>query len=257
MKTNINYILMLLIAVLFVACEKNQVQQIDVPPSGAFLRVSNFAVGGPTVNVYANDKKLTAIGSLTGTEASTGIAAYGIYPGTNSYINVTEIGNVNLVAKTPSTAPTNPNTTTTTVPATLEAGKYYSFYTSGIYDATTKTSSGFVIEDVIPAPDTAFAYVRIINTIPNATNGFNLNAVNTTNLAPIAIAAPTAYKATSAFTKVPNGVYDLTSTSVATPANIVITRAAVSFSKGFVYTIAARGNALTASTRALDLTRNR
>ena len=56
MKKNFNYIL-LLATIIFAGCEKNAIQEIDVAPSGAYFRASNFAVGGPTVNIYANGKK--------------------------------------------------------------------------------------------------------------------------------------------------------------------------------------------------------
>lgn len=257
MKKVVNYIIIACFSLLFYSCEKNAVQQIDYAPTGAYIRAYNFAVNGPTVNVYVNGAKITAIGSTTGTEAAAGIAAYGVFPITNSYINLTPVGDITFKAKTSSTATTNPNVETTTLATNVAAGKYYSFYTSGLYDAVAKTTAAFVIEDNLPAVDTAFAYVRLVNTIPNATNGFNLVGVNTTTNEVLNIAPATAYKFGSTFFKVPNGIYNLTSVSTNTPANITITRTAVSFSKGLVYTIAARGSVVTTSTLALDLTRNR
>ncbi|WAC41930.1 hypothetical protein [Pedobacter sp. SL55] len=257
MKKRFNIITAIIVSLFILSCEKNAVQQIDYTPAGAFIRAYNFAVSGPTVNIYANDKKMTAIGSTTGIEAAAGISAYGVFPTTNSYLNLTTVGDVVFKAKVSSTATTNANIETTVLPTNVVAGKYYSFYTSGIYDATAKTTSSFILEDNFPSIDTAVSYVRLVNTISNAANGFNLVAVNTTTAEVINIAAATAYKAGSAFVKVPNGVYNLTAVSVNTPANITITRAAVSFSKGLVYTIAARGSTTTTSTLALDLTRNR
>jgi hypothetical protein len=254
MKKNINYLLIICAVLFFTSCEKNAVQQIDYAPTGAFVRISNFAVGGPSVNFYADGVKITAAGSTTGVEATTGVGAYGIFPGTNSYIHLPNVGNVTISAKTPEKATTNPNITTVSLPTTLVAGKYYSYYTSGIYDATAKTTTAFILEDKLPALDTGFAYVRLVNAIPNATAGYTLAGVHTTTQAAVTIATPTAFMSATDFVKVPNGVYNLTSTSTGSPT---IIRNAVSFSKGFVYTIAARGNALTASTQALDLTRNK
>ena len=257
MKRLFSYILGASLLFSLYSCEKNAVQDIDYAPTGAFIRAYNFAVGGPTVNVYVNDKKMTAIGSTTGVESASGIAAYGVFPTTNSYLNLTAVGNVTFKAKTPAKATTNPDVETTNLSANVVAGKYYSYFTSGVYDATAKTSSSFIVEDAFPAIDTGFAYVRLVNTISNAVNGFNLVAVNTTTLETINIAGATQYKNATAYVKVPNGVYNLTAVSVSTPSNITITRAAVSFTKGLVYTMAARGSTATTSTLALDLTRNR
>ena len=262
MKTKNIYLIMLISALFITAsCEKSAVQVIDSAPTGPLLRFYNFALNGPSVNFYANDLKVTATSSATGLEAVTGVNYAGLFPANNSYLALLSAGNVVFKTVIPATALVSPSVTVANITATVESGKYYSFFTSGIYDATAKTTSGFIIEDMIPAVDTSSAYVRIVNAIPNAgIAGFDLKAINTTTLASIDIAALTAYKAASGFVKVPNGVYNLTAISSNTPTSYTITRSAVSFSKGFVYTITARGDAtLTTGTnlRALDLTRNR
>jgi len=258
MKRNHILILFALAVSVFSSCEKNAVQEIDAPPpNGVFIKCYNFAVGGPSVNFYVDDTMISATNSTTGAEAATGVAFAGVFPTNNSYLVLNNVGNVAFKTKISSTATENANTIISNVPATVEAGKYYSFFTSGIYDATTKTATGFVVEDVVPALDTSAAYVRLVNSIPNAVNGFDLKAVNTTTSAAVTIAPVTAYKSASAFTKVPNGVYDLTAVSTNTPTSYTIKRTAVSFSKGFVYTIATRGNVNVAGNPALDLTRNR
>ena len=258
-KMKRNYILILFaLAAGLSSCKKNAIQEIDAPPSnGAYIRGYNFAVNGPSINFYVNDIKISAVNSTTGTEAATGVAYAGIFPANNSYALLSNIGSVAFKTKIPSTAAADANAVIADVSATVEAGKYYSFFTSGIYDATAKTTSGFVLEDVFPAPDTSAAYVRLVNTIPNAVNGFDLKAVNKNTTESITIAPVTAYKGASTYTKVPNGVYNLTAVSANTPTNYTITRADVSFSKGFVYTIAARGNVNVTGNLGLDLTRNR
>ncbi len=175
-------------------------------------------------------------------------------------MTVPEIGDIVIKTLTPANASANPNSTVATISASIEAGKYYSFFTSGMYDATSKTTTGFVVEDIIPAADTSSAYVRFVNTIPDNINGFDLKAVNTTTLAETVIAPPVNYQKASAFVKVPNGVYNLRAISTNTPSNFTISRNSVSFSKGMVYTISSKGT-ITVSTGtnapALDLTRNR
>ncbi|MNL38895.1 hypothetical protein D3C87_1611400 [compost metagenome] len=181
----------------------------------------------------------------------------GIFPANNNYLALSQVGSVIFKSIIPSKAASNPGVVVATVPATIETNKFYSLFTSGIYDAVSKTTSGFILEDVLPQPDTSTAYVRFVNTIPNATNGFDLKAVNTTTSNQVVISTVIAYKSASGFVKIPNGVYDLTSASVNLPANYVVNRTAVSFVKGFVYTIAARGNATVTGNLGLDLTRNR
>jgi len=39
--------------------------------------------------------------------------------------------------------------------ATLTDGKFYSYFVSGVYDATGKKTDAFVVEDVLPAVDLA------------------------------------------------------------------------------------------------------
>jgi hypothetical protein len=260
MKTK--YIFMLISALFItVSCEKSAVQVIDSTPTGPLIRFYNFALDGPSVNFYANDLKVTATSSATGLQATTGVNYAGLFPANNSYVALSSAGSVVVKTVTPSTALVNPSINIANVTAAVQAGKYYSFYTSGVFDVTAKTTSGFIVEDIIPAVDTSSAYVRIVNVIPNAgISGFDLKAVNTTTLESVVIAAATAYKAASEFVKVPNGIYNLTAVSTNSPTSYTITRSAVSFSKGFVYTISTRGDAtLTTGTnlRALDLSRNR
>lgn len=262
MKTNNIYILLIFCAVLLVSsCDKDAVQIIDTPPNGPLVKVYNFALNGPSANFYINDFKISAANSTSGVELATGLGYSGVFPTNNSYVNAPISGSVTFKTIVPVAATTNPGVTIANISSTIESGKYYSFYTSGVFDATSKTTSGFVVEDIVPAVDTSTAYVRLVNTIPNTgIAGFNLTGINTNTMAAITIAEPTAYKTASQFVKVPNGVYNLTSVSTNTPTSYTITRTAVSFAKGLVYTITTRGDAtLTtgANARALDLTRNR
>lgn len=252
----INLLFAMLILVLS-SCDKNAFQVIDAPPTGPNFRVYNFAVGGPQINVYVNDVKVSAIGSTTGKESASGIAAYGIFPGTNSYVNIQNTGNVTIKAMTPINATANPGVTTTTATTSFDNNKYYSFFTTGIYNTTARTSTSFVIEDKLPAIDVNFAYVRVVNTVPNATNGFDMKATNKVTNEVVTISGPISFQSASEFIKVPAGIYNLTSTSVNTPTNYVIARVDLELVKGFVYTLAPRGTVVTASTLAIDMTRNR
>lgn len=88
-----------------------------------------------------------------------------------------------------------------------------------------------------------------------------LHARNSTSGVELPIGGAVAYRSGSAFIAVPGAVYDLSTRYVGSPTN-VITRTAVSFSVGKVYTIGARGDiTITSATLAtrpqLDNTANR
>jgi len=210
------------------------------------------------VNFYADDTKMTAILSATGTEATIGVAYGGAGAG----------GAYAAIAAGPYTvtgriaAATDKDLPISTVTTTLADGKYYSFYMSGFYDATAKTVDGFVVEDPLVAPtDYSVAYVRFVNAIANA-NPMTLYAKNTTTIAEVAVGAAVAYKEAGVFTAVPNGVYDLSARYTDSTTN-AISRAGVSFLGGRIYTIGARGDitvaftTLTPTGRFLDNTANR
>jgi hypothetical protein len=94
-----------------------------------------------------------------------------------------------------------------------------------------------------------------VNAVPNATGPMKLYAKNTVTLNEVGVGAEIAYKAAGEFTALTPATYDLGAryTGVATNA---ISRTAVSFAAGRVYTITARGNITVASTVLLDNTAN-
>lgn len=253
----LNYILGLLLITALYSCEKNAVQDITGDPPQARIKFFNFGVNAPGVNFYANDTKMTAISSTTGTESVTGVTYGGV--GAGGLYSSIKPGSYVFSGKI--AALTDKDLAIASITATIAAQKDYSFYLSGIYNTTSKTVDGFVIEDNFPAAlDTGKAYVRFVNAIHNS-SAMTLYAKNTNNTtAEIAVGAAVAYKAGGAFIALPNGVYDLSARATGSATNL-ITRAAVSFSKGRVYTIGARGDmsptAVTANKPALDNTLNR
>lgn len=258
----------LLGAAMLGACGADAVQQIAAPASGASIKFFNFAVATPpaavpAVNFYANDTKITAITSTTGTESTAGTASGGVGNG-GAYSQVTP-GAYTIAGKV--TAATDNGLAIATLPgATLADGKYYSFYMSGYYNTTAKATDVFLLEDAYPLPpDLTVAYVRFVNAAVSGTAGGSnpqtLYAKNPTTLVETAIGGPVAYKAGSAFVTVPIGAYDLSTRYTGSTTNVV-TRAAVGFSPGRIYTITAFGDALVTGTTAanrirLDNTLNR
>jgi Domain of unknown function (DUF4397) len=246
----------LLCAAVLTSCDKNGVQDITAAPPASRIKFFNFGVNAPGVNFYANDTKMTAINSATGVESTTGVA-YGLV-GSGGFYGGIAPGQYTLTGKIAAT--TDKDLAIASVAATIADGKYYSFYQSGFYNTAAKTVESFVVEDPVPAVDYTVAYVRFVNAISNS-SAMTLYAQNTVTAAETALGAAAAYKAAGAFTSVPEGVYDL-NTRVAGSATNVISRAAVSFLAGRVYTIGARGDMTVVSGTAtnrpfLDNTANR
>jgi len=253
MNTRKSIVALLCMAALAAGCDKNAVRDITEPsPGEARVKFFNFGVSSPGVNFYANDTKMTAISSGTGVESTSGVA-YGSAGSGGLYMAIAP-GQYTLAGKI--AAATDKDLAISGVTATLDAGKYYSFYQSGLYSTTTKKSDAFVVEDPLPAKfDFTTAYVRFVHAVYNA-NAMTLYAVNTTTNVDAALGGSVAYKAAGAFAAVPPGVYNLGARYAGLSTN-AMSRSTVSFVAGRVYTITARGDINTASTLFLDNTTNR
>ncbi len=247
-------------AALFAACDKNTVQELPFAPLlDARIKFFNFGVGAPGVNFYANDTKMTAVQSGTGSEATTGVSYGGVgNGGAYSQIAADSYALTGRIAAT-----TNKDLPIDTLHATIEAAKYYSFYLSGFYNGTTKTVDAFILEDpVAPPADYTVAYVRFVSTIVNA-NPLILYAQyatgDTTRFD--TLTAPVAYKGATTFVTLPVGVYNLHARYSDSTAS-KFRRDAVSFLGGRLYTVGARGDITITSTTAtnrpfFDITANR
>jgi hypothetical protein len=255
----------LLCAVVLSSCdwyEKNTVQDISGPvPAGAQIKFFNFGVGTPAVNFYAGSRKMTAVLSATGLESTVGVAYGGV--GAGGFYTAIGAGQYTLSGRI--AGATDHDTAISNLPTTLEEGKSYSFYQSGIY--APKTVDAFIVEDAfVPQIDYSVAHVRFVHAIFNA-NSLTLYATKT---APpdsgvvFVVGGPVAYKGAGAFMALPGGVYNLAVRYTDSTSN-KITRPGVSFVAGRVYTIGARGNITVAptttcpatSTTCLDNTANR
>ena len=260
-------------AVLAACGEKNAAQNISAPIAGAAVKFFNFGVNDPSVNFWANEQKLTA-GSYAGCSS----AADGTPPSTDTVCvgsgrdtvgtkyGATANGSGLYSSVTPGaytlsgriSGVSNHNAPISNTSTTIESGKFYSYYLSGIYDAGTKSVEAFVVEDPLPDLDLTKTYVRFVNAISNS-QPMTLYAKNSTSGDSTAIGAAVAYKAAGAFVSIPPANYDLT-TRVGGSNAAVITRKAVAFNAGRVYTVTAYGD-ITATTGtnkpALDNTANR
>lgn len=249
----------LLCAAALAACEKNAVQDIAGPAEGARVKFFNFGLNAPAVNFYANDAKVTAVTSATGVESTNGVA-FGAAGNAGLY-NILSPGQYTFTGRIAATV--DKDLVVSRITGTVETGKAYSVYMSGLYDATAKTVEGFVIEDAVPPSiDFTQAQVRFVNAIFNA-SPIVLTGLNTsvTGSSEVVFGGTVAYKAGGAFTAVPAGVYNLSARSSPT-GTALFTRTAVSFVAGRVYTITARGDITVPGTTAtnrpfLDNTLNR
>ena len=247
----------LLSAFALASCEKNAVQDITGSLPEAQIRFFNFGVNAPGVNFFANENKLTALLSGTGVESTTGTVYGGA--GSAGFYSALTPGTYSFSGKI--AAATDKDLTISTISSALVAGKAYSLYLSGLYDATGKKSDGFVVEDNFANTyDYSVAYVRFVNAISNS-QPMTLFALNSTTTTEAPIGASVAYKAAGAFVAVSPGLYTLNTRVTGSAAN-VISRSAVTFVAGKVYTVGARGDMTITSTTAatrpvLDNTANR
>ncbi|GAA3976270.1 hypothetical protein GCM10022246_30890 [Pedobacter ginsengiterrae] len=265
----IGLLTVVLASVFSFSCKKdNSIQTIDVPldlANNARIKYFNFAAGAPSVNFYANGTKVSGILSATGAENAAGTGYGAVFP-TSNY-SVIAGGTYKINGIVPSTATANPNVSISELSQALTNGKYYSFYTSGIYNSTTKTAESFVIEDVLPASteSNTVSYVRFVNAIPNGTSGMNLIIKNAVTLAETVVATNIGYKTGSAFIAVPIGSYELYVRYPSSATNIIsrngTTNGVVALLGGRTLTVGARGDMTVTSATAtnrplLDATSN-
>ena len=217
---------------------EKQVQSITAPPpASSRIRFFNFGVNAPSVNFYADQTKMTATQSTTGVEATSGVSYGGV--GAGGAYDAIAPGSHTLSGKIAAT--TDKDLAIANVTTTVDDGKYYSFYLSGIYNTTTKQSDAFVVADDFTVPtDFSMATVRFVHAISNA-NPMTLYAKNTTSGTETAIGAEVAYKGAGAFVNIPTGTYDLSTRYTGSSTN-ALTRTSVPFAGGRVYTITARGD---------------
>ena len=232
------------------ACDKNAVQQLPLAPvPSARIMFFNYGVNDPQVNFYANETKMTAVSSATGTEATTGVA-YGAV-GNGGLYSALEPGAYSLTGRIAATI--DKDLPIDTFRTTIADGKFYSFYLTGFYNTTAKKADAFIVEDPIPAPvDYTLATVRLVHASPNA-NPLTLYARlsgDTVTAHWVAVGTAVAYKGAGAFATITPGVYDLGGRFTGATTN-KFNVTSVSLSGGHVYSIGARGDTtVTSSTDA-------
>jgi len=138
-----------------------------------------------------------------------------------------------------SSVPADAGSVVSTVNGTLEVGKFYSYFMSGVYATGTKSTDAFIVEDKLPTTfDYSKAYLRVVNASVNAPPiSASTTLQGTTNV--ITVATNVAYKAASEIVTIPPGLTDITITFTGF-APVTVT--GFGFSGGHVYTMALRGD---------------
>lgn len=259
-------------AVAIAACgDKNDIHEISAPTAGSAVKFFNFGVNAPAVNFYAGDKKITATSSsacssavngsttdttclTTGKEPTTG-TGYGANASTFGVYYSVAPGSYTLSGHI--TAATDNGLAISNTSATLENGKFYSYYLSGVYNTTAKSVEGFVVED--PLPDVTFdkTYIRFVNASSNS-QPMTLYASDSSGTE-TAVGSTVAYKSAGSFVALGPGVYNLYARAAGSSTNLISSTAA-GLGGGHVYTVTAYGD-MTVSTGTnvpkLDNTPNR
>jgi hypothetical protein len=182
--------------------DQNAVQSITAPLPGAFIRFANFSVSSPGVNFYGNNTKLTAVATTacsppptvpnpacttTGLESTSGTASGAFATSASGLYSTIAAGSYTLTGRIAAT--TDKDLQISKVTSTIENGKYYTYYQSGTYDGTAKTTDAFVVADPIPAAfDYTQAYVRFVNAVSSSSPSV-LYAKNQTTTAEVPLGA--------------------------------------------------------------------
>lgn len=257
---------------LLAACEKNAVQSITNPiDGGAFVRFHNLSVASPSVNFFANTQKVTAVSSTacspppttpnplcttTGVEQATGTTgtAYGSSALGGNYAMLAP-GAYALTGH--SSVPADNGAVVSSVNTTVEAGKFYSYFMSGVYSTTSKTTDAFLVEDKLPTTfDYTKSYLRVVNASVNAPP-ISASTKLQAGTDAVVVATNVPYKGASDIVTIAPGLTDITITLAGSPP---VTVTGFGFVGGHVYTMALRGDVtstVTANKLAITVFTNR
>lgn len=153
---------------LLTACDKGELVEntsyekiAPADPKYSYLKILNLTPGSPVVNFYMDGTKFSGAQSTSGIE-NAGFAYNGLFPDLG--YAVTTPGVHMLTGKIIPTATSDANLEVFNQQINPEAGKYYTFYTTGVYTtATKKIPSAIMLEDTRPVLDTTKIFVRVAN----------------------------------------------------------------------------------------------
>ncbi len=140
--------------------------QIISPATGARVKFVHAAPDVPGIDIYINDKKFSGVNTTAG--ATPGLITYGgAYPSTAEYATL-PAGKTKVAVVVPSLN----NATGIAADLTVEEGKYYSVFATGV----APNYAPLVLEDKLPTASGKNIFVRVINLVPNSTTAdFTVN----------------------------------------------------------------------------------
>ena len=142
------------------ACgEKQDNFQIISPATGARVKFIHASPDVPGIDIYVNDKKFSGVNTSTG--ATPVLLTYGsAFPSVAEYAT-TPAGKIKVAVVVPSLN----NATGIAADLTVEEGKFYSVFATGI----APNYAPLALEDKLPVATGKNIYVRVINLVPNST----------------------------------------------------------------------------------------
>jgi hypothetical protein len=152
------------------ACVGESSDQLTIvtPASGARVKFHHAVADGPGVSILVNNRQFSGV--LTVAPATPGLITYGsLYPATD-YATI-EAGAAKVEVIVPASG-TAAQTTIISGTVPLEANKYYSVFAIG--SAAAANLEPLVVEDNLTPADTSKAYLRVVNTVVNATTGYDV-----------------------------------------------------------------------------------
>lgn len=160
---------------LFAACKKGELVEntayekiAPADPKYSYLKILNLSPASPALTFFMDGAKFSSALSTLGTE-NAGYAYNGLFPDLG--YAVTAPGSRVLTGKILSTATADANLEVFNATITPEAGKYYTIYTAGQYNTTTKKiPSSLMVEDSRPGLDTSKIFVRMLNLAAGSPN---------------------------------------------------------------------------------------
>lgn len=232
-----------LMAIAFSACtkgdlvENTEYTKINAgDPAYSYLRFINLTPASPVINFNLNDVRVSGNAATNGKEA--GYTYLGVFPGLGGTFIPAKVGANAITAKIVSSATADANLEVFNTSINTAAGKYYTLFTTGTYNVTTKkVESSLLLEEVKPALDTSKVFIRVVNLY---NGGPNVDFVQKTTGQKIV--SNLAYGAASAFVEIPlpgqSNLYNINNSATGVT---IFPGTATTLTKGQAYTFILRG----------------
>lgn len=158
------------LTVLLFACIGEQSNQLSIikPAQGARVKFIHAVADGPGVGILVNNRQFSGV--LTTPPAAPAVLNYPSAFPVSDYATL-DAGTAKIDVVIPAST-TTAQTTVISGNVPIEANKYYSIFAIG--SVAEANLEALVTEDNIVPVDTSKAYIRFVNTVVNATGGYDL-----------------------------------------------------------------------------------